>query len=190
MPSTGQTQVIPTSAFRKEVETLSGEKPSACFQCQKCSNGCPLTFGMDIAPHQVIRDINLGIKDEVLNSDTIWVCASCETCTTRCPNGIDIAHIMDSLRQISVRKGVKPSEKQTPIFHTAFLASVERFGRVHEASMALEFAAKSEGIRGIRKQAGLGLEMFRKGKIKIIPGRLRAGKEVDDIFRTAKRKWL
>jgi heterodisulfide reductase subunit C len=186
--TTASPPVTPNSEFRREFETLSGVNTSACFQCQKCSNGCPLTFGMDLAPHHVIRAVNLGLKDKVLNSDTIWVCASCETCTTRCPNDIDIAHVMDSLRQMSVKKGVKASLRQTPVFHSAFLASIRRFGRVHEASMALEYAARSEGLRGILKQAGLGLELFRKGKIKIIPGRLRAGKEVDDIFRTAKRK--
>src|SRR5512141_1341180 len=107
MPATEQSPaIIPSVEFRKEVEALSGEKVTTCFQCQKCSNGCPLTFGMDVMPHQVIRNINLGQKDEILNSDTVWVCASCETCTTRCPNDIDIAHVMDSLRQISVKKGV------------------------------------------------------------------------------------
>ncbi len=181
--------IVTTSPeFRKQVEALSGERVSTCFQCQKCTNGCPLTSAMDISPHQVMRFINLGLADEVVDSDTIWVCASCETCTTRCPNEIDIAHVMDTLRQMSVKKGTKASQRQAPIFHSTFLSNIRRFGRMHEMSLALEFALKSEGVQGIRKQTGFGLEMMRKGKIKLIPGRLRAGKQVEDIFRTAKRK--
>ena len=180
--------VVPDPAFRRKVEEKSGEKISACFQCEKCTNGCPVTFAMDIVPHKIIRSVHLGLRDQVLNSDTIWVCASCETCTARCPNGIDIAHIMDSLRQISQAEGIEASQKNVPIFHKTFLDSMKRFGRVHEASMAAMFALKSGGIRGLLDQSGMGLEMFRKGKVKIMPGKLRANKRVKDIFSIAERK--
>jgi heterodisulfide reductase subunit C len=178
----------PEAISRKQIEDLSGEKVSACYQCEKCTNGCPLTFAMDILPHRVMHSIQLGSTDEVLDSDTIWVCASCETCTARCPNKIDIAHVMDTLRQLSLKKGVKASQKQSPVFHRTFLNSVRRFGRMHEASMAAEYFLRNEGLKGLRKQAGLGIDMMRKGKMKIIPDRLRAGKEVNRIFRTVKRK--
>jgi len=180
--------VVPNPAFRRKVEEKSGEKISACFQCEKCTNGCPVTFAMDIVPHKLIRSVHLGLRDEVLHSDTIWVCASCETCTTRCPNGIDIAHIMDTLRQISQHEGIEASQKNVPIFHNTFLASMKRFGRVHEASMAATYALKSGGIKELIGQSGMGLEMFKKGKIKILPGKLRANKRVRDIFRMAERK--
>jgi heterodisulfide reductase subunit C len=173
---------------KKHIEELSGEKISTCYQCEKCTNGCPMTFAMDILPHQVMHSIQLGLTDKVLNSDTIWVCASCETCTARCPNEIDIAHVMDSLRQLSTRKGVKASQKNAPIFHSVFLNNVKRLGRMHELSMAVEYALKSGGIQGMMKQSSLGLNMIRKGKMKIIPGRLSAGKEVKDIFSKSERK--
>ncbi len=180
--------VLTDPLSRKLIEANSGQKISSCFQCKKCTNGCPLTFAMDIFPHQVIHRIQLGATEEILNSDTIWVCASCETCTARCPNDIDIAHVMDTLRQISTARGVKPSQKQALVFHSTFLAGVKRMGRMHEMSMALEFALKSGGIKDISKQAGLGLDMLRKGKLQLIPGRWKAGKEVEDIFRANKRK--
>jgi heterodisulfide reductase subunit C len=172
----------------QKIEEKSGEKISTCYQCEKCTNGCPLAFAMDISPHQVMHSIQLGLTDEVLNSDTIWVCASCETCTTRCPNEIDIAHVMDTLRQMSTQKGVKASQKQAPIFHSAFLSNVKRLGRMHELSMAMDFTLKSEGLKGLTKQAKLGLSMLRKGKMKIVPDRLSAGKEVKEIFRKAEGK--
>jgi heterodisulfide reductase subunit C len=176
------------SVSRQEIEELSGQKISTCYQCQKCTNGCPMTFAMDIMPHQLIHSVQMGLANEVLDSDTIWVCASCETCTTRCPNEIDIAHVMDTLRHLSIKKGVKPGQRQAPLFHSVFLSSIRRFGRLHEASMAVEYALRSGGVRGLRQQMGLGINMMRKGKLKIIPGRLKAGKQVDEIFRTAKRK--
>ncbi|MFH1485925.1 MAG: 4Fe-4S dicluster domain-containing protein [Chloroflexota bacterium] len=180
--------IVPSSSFRKQVEAAGGDKISACFQCERCTNGCPVTFAMDIVPHKLIRSVHLGLKDEVLSSDTIWVCASCETCTTRCPNGIDIAHLMDTLRQISQNEGMKASQKNVPIFHKTFLSSVRRHGRVSESEMAIAYALKSEGLNGLLKQSSLGLGMLRRGKLKLLPGRLFAGKRVSEIFKKTEGK--
>src|SRR3990172_4909871 len=97
----GDTIVQPASDFLVDVEARSGQKVSACYQCRKCTNGCPLAFAMDVMPNQVMRMAQLGLGEELLGCKTIWICASCQTCTTRCPNDIDIAHLMDSLRQMS-----------------------------------------------------------------------------------------
>jgi heterodisulfide reductase subunit C len=180
--------MIPKPSLCKKIEELSGQKISACFQCEKCTNGCPVTFAMDIMPHKAMRLLHLGLVDEVLHSDTIWVCASCETCTTRCPNDIDIARVMDNLRQLSQREGVKSSQKNFPIFHSAFLSSIRRHGRVHETEMAVNYALKSGGIAGLLKQAGTGLAMFTRGKIKLLPPRLRAKSQVRNIFKKTKVK--
>jgi heterodisulfide reductase subunit C2 len=174
----------PAPVNRHLVEKLSGQKISACYQCEKCSNGCPMTFAMDIEPHKVMHSIQLGSTDEVIDSDTIWVCASCETCTARCPNEIDIAHVMDTLRQLSIKKGVKTSQKQAPVFHQAFLNNVKRLGRMHELSMAVDYSLKAGGIKGLLKQSKFGLAMLRKGKMRLTPERLAAGREVKAIFRS------
>jgi heterodisulfide reductase subunit C2 len=172
----------------RQIQEMSGEKISTCYQCEKCTNGCPMTFAMDIAPHQVMHLLQLGSSAEVLKSDTIWVCASCETCTARCPNEIDIAHVMDSLRQLSSHSGVKASQKSAPVFHSVFLSNVKRLGRMHELSVAIDFALRSGGLRGILKQSSLGISMMRKGKMKLLPGRLSPGKEVKTIFRKSERE--
>jgi heterodisulfide reductase subunit C len=178
----------PETLTPAKIESLSHQKISTCFQCQKCTNGCPMNFAMDISPHRVIHMIRLGMINEVINSDTIWVCASCETCTARCPNDIDIAHVMDTLRHLSIKKGVKASQKQAPIFHNSFLSSIQMFGRTHEMSMAMDFTLRSSGLGGLFKQAALGLTMISKGKMKIIPERFSAGKEVKAIFRETEGK--
>ena len=177
--------VVPDPKLRTTVEGLSGQKISGCFQCEKCTNGCPVTFAMDIAPHKLMRLLQYGQTDEILHSDTIWVCASCETCTTRCPNGIDIAHVMDSLRQMSRRQGIKPAQYSVPIFHSVFLNSIKRHGRVHETEIALTYSIEDGGWLGFLKLTSLGFAMFLKGKAKLRSGRVRALNSVRSLFRKA-----
>lgn len=96
----------------QKVSELSGENLYACYNCGKCSAGCPSISEMDIPPNEVVRLVLFGDED-VLDCDTIWVCASCFTCTTRCPKGVDLSKIMEALRQIYLRKNVdkvKPQE--------------------------------------------------------------------------------
>jgi len=180
--------IIPNLSWHNKVEELSKQNVSACYQCEKCTNGCPVTFAMDVVPNKLIRAIHFGLKDEVLRSNTIWVCASCETCTTRCPNNIDIAHIMDTLRQMSLHEGIKPAQKNIPVFHSAFLSSVKKYGRIHELSMIIDYTIRSEGISGLLRQADMGLEMFRKGKFKLLPRLLRTPGQLKNIFRQTERK--
>lgn len=91
-------------AFVEKVEELSGQKLLVCYQCGKCSAGCPAVSQMDILPNQVIRFAQLGLKEELLESKSIWVCASCYTCNVRCPKGIKIAEVMEAVRQVLLRK--------------------------------------------------------------------------------------
>ncbi len=85
------------------VEDLSGQRLLACYQCGRCSAGCPVVDEMDIVPSEVIRLLQLGQVDEVLRSKTIWVCASCLQCASRCPKGVEFSNICDALRAIALR---------------------------------------------------------------------------------------
>ena len=91
--------------FIKEIEELSGQKVLKCYQCGKCSSGCPMVDAMDLLPNQIIRLLQLGQEDEILKSKTIWICASCFTCEARCPKGIDLSKLMEALRVVLLRKG-------------------------------------------------------------------------------------
>jgi len=91
--------------FVARVEEISGQDLLSCNQCGKCSAGCPVVAAMDLLPSQVIRMAQLGMED-VLESNTIWICASCLTCATRCPKGVDLPRLMEALRQIALRQGV------------------------------------------------------------------------------------
>jgi heterodisulfide reductase subunit C len=90
--------------FVQQVEEISGQDLLACNQCGKCSAGCPIVTVMDLLPSQVVRMAQLGME-EVLESNTIWICASCLTCGTRCPKGVDLPRLMEALRQIALREG-------------------------------------------------------------------------------------
>ncbi len=90
--------------FSQKVEEISGQNLFACYQCGNCTAGCPVSFAMDLGPHQVIRFSLLGLEEEVLKSNTFRMCASCLQCTSRCPKGLDIARIMEAIRLVILRK--------------------------------------------------------------------------------------
>ena len=90
--------------FVAKVEKLSGQNLLACYQCGKCSAGCPVVSRMDILPNQIVRLAQLGLEEDLLASKAIWVCASCMTCNVRCPKGINIAEVIEALRQILLRR--------------------------------------------------------------------------------------
>ena len=172
-------------SFLREIEDKKEVKISSCFQCKKCSNGCPVNFAMDLMPHKVIHMIRLGMKEEVLKSSTMWVCASCETCTTRCPNDIDIAKLMDALRQVASNSGSVSTDRNVSLFHSAFLSSIKKRGRIHELGMIGEYKVKTGEFM---KDSRLGWEMFKKGKINILPSGIKRRKEVKAIFEEAQRR--
>ena len=91
--------------FIERIEELSGENVFACYQCGRCSAGCPVASEMDILPNQVIRLVQMGLEDEVVRSKTLFLCASCFTCQSRCPKGIDMARVMEAVRHVLDPKG-------------------------------------------------------------------------------------
>ena len=99
------------NSFLEEVIDVSKVDIRACYQCRKCSAGCPVVSAMDILPNQIIRQIQYGRREKVLTSGSIWICASCHTCSVRCPNDIDFAQVMDSLRHIALRSGISVGEQ-------------------------------------------------------------------------------
>ena len=122
------------SDFVKKVEEISGETLPSCYQCGKCSAGCPMSFAMDLLPNQIIRLVQLGLEEDIAKSKTIWTCASCLTCAVRCPKGVDLSKIMEALRLITLRKNidyVEPSGMQRETIaelpQIALVSSVRKF---------------------------------------------------------------
>ncbi len=171
------------SSFLEDVKRRSGEDLNLCYQCLKCTAGCPTAPYMDIKPNNIIRMIQIGMKKEVLGSSAIWLCVSCETCGTRCPNEIDIGVLMDTLREMALKEGIEPREKNIYLLHETFIKSIERLGRVHEATMLMEYKLRSKDIL---TDLGSGLVLFLKGKIPILPSLIKGRREIKDIFEKCK----
>ena len=104
------------SPMMEKVAEISGEDIAKCYQCGKCSAGCPLESEMGILPHRAVRLLQLGREEEALNFEAIWLCASCHTCESRCPRGFDLSRVMEALRVIRLRDGLSPVHpEQVPL---------------------------------------------------------------------------
>jgi heterodisulfide reductase subunit C2 len=156
-----------SSAFMKEMEEKSGEKVSACYQCYRCTNGCPALAEMDLYPHRLIRGIMLGDRDKVLTSKTLWSCLQCYTCSIRCPNDIDIAHVINTARKVSVAEA-KEAEKDTWMFDSLFVENVKKHGRLNETEVTMLYKLKKKNLFDIG-DALMGMTMFMKGRIGLLP---------------------
>lgn len=178
---TGQATCEPS--LSRKVKELSGTALDRCYQCFTCSLSCPVAFAMDYFPNQIIRMVQLGLKDEVLKCSTIWLCATCETCVARCPNEVDVLRVMDTLREMSLQENVEGKETIIPIFHNTFLGSIKLWGRSHELSMELTLKMRT---RDLFTDLIMGVKMILKGKLKILPARIKGLKEVKAIFEKTK----
>jgi heterodisulfide reductase subunit C len=169
--------------FGEHVKEESGAEIDRCYQCLTCSLGCPSAFAMDYLPHQIVRMAQIGLRQEVLTSSTIWVCADCQTCATRCPNEVDLVGMMDVLREISLREGLA-KERAVVDFHRIFLGNIEQWGRQHELSLIIKLKLKT---RDLFSDLPSGIKMLKKGKLKLLPERFKEIKNVRDIFRRAEK---
>lgn len=166
-------------ALAEEVRRRTGVDVRRCYQCGRCTAGCPVAYAMDAGPHQIMRGIQLEQRDWVLARNTYWICASCETCTTRCPCEVDIARVMDGLREIAFEQDLRPSERTVKVFHQVFLTWIRLTGRMYEAGLIGLY-----NLRSGQLTAGLdlGLPMVTHGKIKPLPRRSMGQDEVRRIF--------
>ncbi len=158
---------------------------SECYQCRKCSAGCTMAGKVDVLPHAMIRLVQLGQEDAVLASELLWLCVSCQTCTTRCPNEIDFATVIDALRQLSLQAGVRPSEPEIMAFHDCTLDSIERHGRLYELGMIARLKLRTGEYT---KDAGMGIGLFRRGKLRLLASNVRDREQIAALFDRGRSK--
>lgn len=165
--------------FVNQVNALSEQTIQLCYHCHKCTAGCPVAAEMTYGPDRVLRMVQFGAKERLLTSHDIWICASCETCGTRCPNEIDIARVMDALRQMAVAEGAAIAEPDSIKFHRLFLSLLQRTGRMHEASLMGIYLLWTFGFMDY---VGIGTRMLLKRKVPLIPRRIKGRGDVKRIF--------
>jgi heterodisulfide reductase subunit C len=153
--------------FVKEVMKMrGGENILDCIQCGLCAGSCPTRFAMDYSSMQIIKMIQLGMKEKVLTSSTIWVCSTCYTCATRCPRAIDITTLMMSLRNLAMEENFVDKNKIKPKFYRFFFEIVNKYGRMHEPELLTRIMNKSD-VKGLLHNASLGWRLWRRGKLQI-----------------------
>ena len=169
----GQTML--NTEFGETIRKETGENVFLCYQCQKCSSGCPVEEHFDLAPNQLMRAIQFGQKEMVLHSTTIWLCAMCETCATRCPHDINITKIMDALKIMARNEGIAPKVPSVSLFYEAALRGINWFGRMYEAGLMGEIYLRQMMSGQLNYQQiwkndlPLALKMFKAGKLKLLP---------------------
>jgi len=191
MNRTATQPLIPATTLATQLAATTAISVSACYQCKKCSAGCPLTFAMDLLPDQVIRLALLGQTERLLASRTIWVCASCVTCTTRCPNGIDIAGVMDWLKEEALKRQVAVDQPEVAAGHRFFLDSLRRAGgRLSEMALMQRFTLfklrRRFNFKELLDNAKLGLALFKRGRLRLgRPPAIKGKGEIQSIFHRA-----
>jgi heterodisulfide reductase subunit C len=162
-------KAITDPSFLETVKKFpGGDKVTDCIQCGICSGSCPARPWMDYSPMQILRMIQLGLKEKALSTSTIWICASCYACTTRCPRGIDIPILMSNLKRVAMEEKVPAKIRMKPLFHRSFMETIQKHGRMYEPEIFMAVADKRD-LRALMHNVSFGLRLMRKGKVGLPP---------------------
>ena len=127
-------KILPPDVAR--VEELAHTHVADCYQCGKCSAGCPMAEQMDVIPSTIMRMVQMGDVDDAAKTTAVWQCLACLTCSARCPKSVQVAEVMDALKQIAFEKKiVNKKVKRTVIFQKTFIDTVRRNGRLNELEL-------------------------------------------------------
>jgi len=182
---TSRTVTVTDPTFIEEVrKTPGGEKILDCIQCGICAGSCHTRFAMDYSPMQILKMAHLGLKQEVLSSKSIWICASCYTCASRCPRGLNIPAIMSAFKNMAMKNNVPSSTELKPRFHKTFTDIISKYGRMHEPELQMRLTDKTSP-GALLHNASLGVRMLRKGKIRLRPHKLDSSTHFSDICQKA-----
>lgn len=158
-----------------ELRQQTGLNAAACYQCGKCSAGCPMV-GEGLRPHDVLRAITGNRRDSLLADPSIWLCLTCETCTQRCPNSCDPARLLDGLRELAAGR----APRSIDAFHRSFLAQIKATGRMFELGLVLQYKLRSGALL---QDAASTPALLRRGKLKLKPTSIKGIEDVRRIFK-------
>lgn len=171
--------------FIQRIINITSQDPSLCYQCGKCSAGCPLRDFIETPPNRIVRYLQLGLYEMALNSSTIWLCAGCQTCSSRCPKNFEIAQLMDVLRELSIEQGIKPKDKKVLKFHKAFLKQIKNHGRNFELGLVRDYKLSTGNLF---QDLDLAPETLKKGKMGFKPHKIKGKEKILMIFDKSMKK--
>jgi len=158
---------------------MTGLNPAKCYQCGKCSAGCPMATETTLRPHDVMRMVTRNQVERLRDADGMWLCLTCETCTARCPNGCDPARTMDALREIFQGNGEGRAPKPIRAFHKSFLDQVRSHGRLFEFGLILSYKLGGGPLfADVTTSPGV----MARGKLGLAPHRVKGLQEIRRIF--------
>ncbi len=159
--------------FLEQAELVpGGERIARCLQCGTCTGSCPVSYAMDISPRMVIALFRAGEIEQILRSRTIWICASCYMCTTRCPQQIKITDLLYALKRTAMDTGLYPDRFPVYLLSKSFVRLVNRFGRNHELLLLALYHLRRNPFALLRLLP-LGLEMYKRGRLALWPSKIR-----------------
>ena len=154
------------------VSLPEGAKAKACLQCGTCAATCPTSAVMDYSPRQVMELVRTGLGEEILGTNTIWMCASCYECAVRCPAGIRITDVMYELKRLSLETGRYPAETKVPALSRMFCAVIDRYGRSSEFALLRNYYLRADPLAAL-KNLPLALKMWRRGRLPLLCKRIK-----------------
>jgi quinone-modifying oxidoreductase subunit QmoC len=179
--------------FADEIRSMpGGEAIRDCIQCGTCTGSCPVSVYMDYGPRAIIGMTRAGFKNEVLASNTIWICASCYSCTVECRRQIKITEVMYALKRRAIEEGAYPKRLPIPVLAREFYGVVMRYGRNLEGELLVRMYLKTNILR-ILGRVRLGLRLLRTGRMAIVPSRIKGRGAAKGSLRTVtealQRNW-
>ena len=162
-----------------EILEATGINAATCYQCGKCSAGCPMASESALRPHAIMRLVMQDRRERALTDESIWLCLTCDTCSARCPNDCDPARVIDAVRELSIETSVADIPRTISAFHKAFLEQIRSNGRLHEFGMVMDYKLRSgELMKDVTSAPG----MLTRGKLSFRAERIEAVDEIKRIF--------
>ena len=152
----------------------------SCMQCGSCTATCASAYAMDYTPRQLWHMARLGMKHEVLNSKTLWLCSTCYSCTLRCPRDLPLTETIGTLKRLAEQEDIH-SHRESRYFYRAFMETVRRYGRTAEVETMARYFLTTNPLRA----AGfvpLAVSMLRHNKVPINLPRLVGPGKLDRLF--------
>lgn len=173
------------SSFWDQLSSFpEGHKIKNCLQCGTCTGACPVAYAMDLTPRNVIGLFRAGRMEEVVRSQAIWLCASCYSCTVRCPMQIRVTDTMYAFKRVAMERGLYPKRFAVPALSRTFTNTIQKYGRNFELGLAVHYYLRAK-LSKVIAESGIGWALVRRGRLRLFPKRIKRVHEVRAIVNRA-----